>query len=604
MTAEGTDPSQDDTLAAGPATPAAPTPDTPPLRDRGGRYRPGAVIGRGGMGEVCAAVDGDIGRDVAIKRLRHKDAPPEAVARFLREARIQARLEHPAIVPVHDLGTDGDGAPFFAMKRLAGTTLAAVLDGKDPALAAKFPRPRLLRAFVDVCLAVEFAHTRGVVHRDLKPANVMLGDFGEVYVLDWGIARVVGDRDDAVAIGAQIDTLDPATAPTAAPRDPSTRAGAVLGTPGYMAPEQLRGEPIDHRADVYALGCVLFEILADAPLHERPAAIASTLAGADARPGARGAECPPELEAACVQATAADAGDRFATARELGEFVQRFLDGDRDLQRRRTLAAEHAATARTAQATGDRATAMREAGRALAIDPTSEVAARIISQLMLAPPREVPPEVHARMAQLDLEQSRRQSFIGVAAFAAYFLFLPVFMIQGVRDWSWLILTYGIALVGVAHAWWMGRAAVPTVAGITVGLFLNTAIVIAFSRVLGPYLVVGAIGTGVIASIATYPLLLPRYPLVYGVISTIIWLPPLCEHLGVFAPTTAWTDGQVVVHSAVVQIRSYGDLEMIAFGLLLFLFAGLFARRIALGQRRAQEQLELQAWHLRQLVPST
>jgi serine/threonine-protein kinase len=603
---DSSDPSQDDTLAQPSGTPASPAPITggpaPPLRDRGARYRPGAVIGRGGMGEVWTAVDGDIGREVAIKRLRHQDAPPEAVARFLREARIQARLEHPAIVPVHDLGTDSDGAPFFAMKRLAGTTLAALVEaGAAPALIAKFPRPRLLRAFVDVCLAIEFAHTRGVVHRDLKPANIMLGDFGEVYVLDWGIARVVGDQDDAGAVGAGVDTLDPAMASTAA-AVVSTRAGAVLGTPGYMAPEQVRGlATVDHRADLYALGCLLFEIIAGAPLHARGAAIASTLEGADARPSARGIDCPPELDAACAQATAADPGARHASARALGDAVQAFLDGDRDLQRRRTLAAAHAATAIAAQRADDRASAMREAGRALALDPTSAVAAQIISQLMLEPPREVPAEVRARMTQLDLVHSQHQSRVGVAAFGAYFLFLPVLLWQGVLDWPWLAVTYGLAAAGCAHAWLTGRGT-PTVARITVGLLLNALVVLAFSRVLGPYLIVAALGTAVISSIATYPLLLDRFALVYGVLSTIVWLPPLLEHLGVVARTTEFAGGQVVVHATVVRIPASADVALVVFGLLLFLMAGAFARSLALGQRAAQQRLELQAWQLRQLVP--
>jgi serine/threonine-protein kinase len=182
-------------------------------------YQLGALIGHGGMGEVVAAYDPRVGREVAIKRLRAAAASGDGVARFLREARIQARLEHPAIVPVHDLGTDPDGRPYFTMKRLAGVTLAHQLATKPPP-----PRQRLLRAFADVCLAIELAHGRGVVHRDLKPANIMLGDFGEVYVLDWGLARVLGEHD--ASVGADVESLDG-----------MTQAGSVLGTPGYMAPE-------------------------------------------------------------------------------------------------------------------------------------------------------------------------------------------------------------------------------------------------------------------------------------------------------------------------------------------------------------------------------
>jgi serine/threonine-protein kinase len=155
-------------------------------------YKLGHTIGRGGMGEVLAAHDTRIGRDVAIKRMRNHTPNKEAVSRFLREARIQARLDHPAIVPVHELGVDDNNRPFFTMKRCAGKTLARMIADGDSF-------HRLLRAFVDVCLAIDFAHARGVVHRDLKPANIICGDYGEVYVLDWGVARVLADGPDTDA---------------------------------------------------------------------------------------------------------------------------------------------------------------------------------------------------------------------------------------------------------------------------------------------------------------------------------------------------------------------------------------------------------------------
>nr|MBA3457456.1 serine/threonine protein kinase [Deltaproteobacteria bacterium] len=214
------------------------------------RYVMRDMLGRGGMGDVLLATDAQIGRDVAVKRMR--DRRTTSVARFLREARIQGRLDHPAIVPVHEVAVDEEDRPYFVMKRLTGTTLADILAARGHVSLTtssidKHPLSRLLRAYSDVCLAVEFAHTRGVIHRDLKPANIMLGDFGEVYVLDWGVARVMGDDStDSLEIG-------PSKEPAG-----STEAGTVLGTIGYMPPEQLRGMSIDRRADVYALGCILF----------------------------------------------------------------------------------------------------------------------------------------------------------------------------------------------------------------------------------------------------------------------------------------------------------------------------------------------------------
>jgi serine/threonine protein kinase len=281
----------DDTTLLAPATPAEPPhePATLPRpRTESRRYTLGTLIGRGGMGEVVVATDEHIGREVAVKRLRASEPSPEELARFVREARVQGRLEHPAVVPVHDLGVDADGRPFFVMKRLAGEPLSALLAAHRDAGAAI--DMRLLRAFADVCLAVEFAHARGIIHRDLKPSNVMLGEFGEVYVLDWGIAGTVAEQtpgDDHRRAGLALDTGE-------------TTAGTVLGTPGYMAPEQLAGERAGPAADIYALGCILYEILVGEPLHQHTRSITAP----PAQPRLRRPDTPPELDAICERATA------------------------------------------------------------------------------------------------------------------------------------------------------------------------------------------------------------------------------------------------------------------------------------------------------------
>ncbi|MEO8553453.1 MAG: serine/threonine-protein kinase, partial [Kofleriaceae bacterium] len=291
-------------------------------------YQVGELIGRGGMGEVVVAQDQRIGREVAVKRIRAKSPTHDAVDRFLREARIQARLDHPAIVPVYELGTDTDGLPYFTMKRLTGVTLTKhIADGT--------PIKRQLRALVDVCLAIQLAHTRGVVHRDLKPSNIMLGDYGEVYVLDWGVARVIADQTRATHPMHAITGRDDAI-------EDGTTSGAILGTPGYMPPEQIRGSEVGISADVYALGAILFEILAGEPLHPRgEAALATTLTHPQEAPARRVTDrtIPPELDGVCFDALA-EAPDARPTARELADRIQAYLDGDRDVERRRILAAE------------------------------------------------------------------------------------------------------------------------------------------------------------------------------------------------------------------------------------------------------------------------
>jgi serine/threonine-protein kinase len=585
-----------DTLAAPAAGGSAVTLKSRPLA---ARYVLGAGIAKGGMGEVAAARDLDVGRDVAIKRLHAASPGAGEIARFVREARIQGRLDHPAIVPVIDLGTDEDGRPYFTMKRLAGTTLAELL-ARDDAAAA---RPRLLRAFADVCLAVEFAHARGVVHRDLKPANIVLGDYGEVYVLDWGVAKVVDAHADADPgasdVGQGVVSLDG-----------MTQVGAVLGTPGYMPPEQVRGETdVDARADVYALGCVLFEVLAGEPLHPRgAAALATTLAGvSDARPSRNGAWVPPELEAACVRATKVEPAERFARARELADAVQRYLDGDRDVQRRRELADAHVAAASEALVAGHgadaRALALREAGRALALDPTSAEAAQIVTRLMLDPPAETPPAVLAELAELDRGQMIRQGTLGAASLLGYLLFLPLLWWFGVEDWTWAGAIYATVVVTVAAMWWMSRdprrIAPPAVAAI---VLLNALILFMVSRVLGPYLIVPALAIGAITATSSFPLLRRYYTWVWLAYAIAALAPTGLEELGVLTRTTAFDGGVMTIHSPMMAIGPRLVVLLVGYLALTLYMSGHLARGLAMNAAEAQRRLQVQAWHLKQLVP--
>jgi serine/threonine-protein kinase len=233
-----------------------------PLFEPAGRYELGQVIGRGGMGEVLRARDPQLGRELAVKILRGDGyRHPELLRRFVEEAQVCSQLQHPAIVPVHDLGTLPDGRPFFAMKLVKGRTLAALLRERG---GPADDLPRYLAIFEQVCQAVGYAHSRGVIHRDLKPANVMVGNFGEVQVMDWGLAKVLRPQDGAPAgeeePASVIRTIRSAAAD-------ASRVGQAMGTPAYMAPEQARGEvdSLDERCDVFGLGAILCEILTGAP---------------------------------------------------------------------------------------------------------------------------------------------------------------------------------------------------------------------------------------------------------------------------------------------------------------------------------------------------
>lgn len=235
------------------------------------RYRIEKELGRGGMGTVYAGWDVQLQRRVAIKLLSAEESgKSNSLLRFFREARIASRLQHPAIISVYDFDLAANGQAFIVMERLAGQTLRSVLDGvKD----RSSEMPSLLRTFLQACQGVAYAHDQGVIHRDLKPANIMVGNYGVVTVLDWGLAKVIG-VPDLLSDSKQEDVE------TAAGKGPKqnvdmsinpekfeTRFGTVFGTPGYLAPEQARGEidRIDKRTDVFALGCILCEILTGSP---------------------------------------------------------------------------------------------------------------------------------------------------------------------------------------------------------------------------------------------------------------------------------------------------------------------------------------------------
>jgi tetratricopeptide (TPR) repeat protein len=316
-------------------------------------YRVLREIARGGMGRVLAAHDPSLDRDVALKVL----LPGTNADRFVRESKITARLPHPGIPPVHALGTLADGSPFLAMKLIAGQTLAQEMKAAD--------RPRLLQVFLQVCQAVGFAHSRGIVHRDLKPANVMVGAFGEVQVMDWGLAKHLTSRDvpadpsslevltalpEVAGANQTIDHQWPGEA-----TDDQTQAGQVMGTPAYMAPEQARGEVADARADVFALGGMLCAILTGGPpfngkstlevLHH---ARAADLTGANARLDGCGADA--ELVALCRACLSPDPAGRPKDGRAVADGMTAYLDGVQErlqaAQRERAVAAAREAEQR------------------------------------------------------------------------------------------------------------------------------------------------------------------------------------------------------------------------------------------------------------------
>jgi len=575
------------------------------LLDAGERYETRRLLGRGGMGEVHLCLDRRIGRQIAMKRRHSASAGSFGSDRFFREICVQGQLEHPSVVPLYDLAVGADGDAYFTMKHVRGRTMKSILvalrEG-DPQATAEYPLRRLLGAFASVCLAAAFAHSRGVVHRDLKPENVMLGDYGEVYVLDWGVAKIAGE------------STHPSEAPISVPaRDEETSEGSAVGTIGYMAPEQLRGdlESVDGRADVYSLGAIVFEILAGKPLHEgsRHDRIASTFAGADARVHVRAPDrdAPPELEAICVAATAKDPGDRSLTARAIHDAVDAYLSHDRNLELRRSIARDHARAASEAAVraldagtTGieDRRRGVLEAGRALALDPMNEEAQTAMLRLLTEPPRELPDEV---VHELDEAAARRREGgdrLSAWAMASGFLYLPLFLWMKIESYAALAVFYALILATIAISLVPPRKRPLLLISASV-----LASVTATVTVFGPFIGLPALAAVAVAVFNSYNHRGRAYVCVMACSSFAI--PALAQWLGVLRPSFTLDGRAIHVTPWMVSFPPGATFAMLLLTSIGFVvMAAIVTARMHDHLTEAERRLAVQAWQLRQLVPRT
>jgi len=539
------------------------------------RYTEGAVLGVGGMGKVVAARDARIGRDVAIKVLHaERELHAGERARFLREARVQGQLEHPSIVPVYDIDYRSDGTIAFTMRRVHGRTLGSIISERNVNLH------ELLTAFATVCLTIDYAHSRGVIHRDLKPANIMLGDFGEVYVLDWGVAHLVGE--DA--------------------------RNETVGTPLYMAPEQHDRSTIDVTADVFSLGAILFEILTLESLRDPRSPLVPPDACASRRAPGRG--IPRELDAICIRACADDPAARFPSARALREAITAYLEGDRALMQRRLLAAGHARAARAALQRGAHAqpaqrehelgVAMHELARALALDPTDREHVTMLAQLLATPPDRLPADVSAQLERASQHAIRRGARANIPALLSWFLFLPLTAAMGIQrpgEIAAMLVPIGIAVCILAF---VQRARVISRPWQCTTVLLSMTAVAATSRLFGPLVLTSTLAATSAIGHQVHPDPLMRR--LMPVLCTLaIIVPLLLELAGILPSSYAFADGHfTIVPQAVTFTRGWSLAVLAGATLLALVIPCAIVRNVREQLSRAERERLLQAWQFQRL----
>ncbi|MFN0248291.1 MAG: serine/threonine-protein kinase [Kofleriaceae bacterium] len=559
------------------------------------RYTERALLGQGGMGKVTLAHDARVGRDVAVKQLHgNRELAPEERVRFLREARVQGQLEHPSIVPVYDIDQRSDGTTFFTMRRVQGRTLHAILEDLRvgaPVAVARYTQRELLTAFATICLTVDYAHSRGVVHRDLKPANIMLGDFGEVYVLDWGLARVVEDE----------------ATPSSEVPERLSMSGELLGTPLYMAPEQMADPAVGAAADVFSLGAILFEILTLDRLRDPRSIYEPPDARTSVRSPSR--DIAPELETICVRATEVDPEDRFASPRELQASIARYLEGDRDREQRTMLAARHAARAKEAmvraQSEGieyerQRGIALRELARAVALDPRNSAYVDSLATTLAMPPRELPPEVQAQLRKETDRIVKSGASHSVWGMLSWFAFLPVVLAIGVVDQAalgWIVVTATLGLVlsvVASRQRVIGR-------GIQIAiLFATLAAVITVSRVYGPLILMPTLVISYAITLQAHPWrFFRRLGLAAAVVA--MGLPVLLEVAGWFPTSYSFVAGRMIVEPQVVALSQTGTVGLLAVAnITMLVVPALFIAKLRADLSLVQTRQLVQTWQFRRL----
>lgn len=595
------------TIASGPIRESIPPIDDGLLVNQDQRYERGSLLGAGGMGEVQQCRDRVIGRTIAFKTYHPIDGGDEELRRrFLREVRIQGQLEHPSIVPVYDIGISAQGSPYFTMRRIQGQSLEEVLAGlsaKAPEIVAAYSRHKLLHAFLNICHAVHYAHTKGIVHRDLKPANVMLGEFGEVYVLDWGIAKPITEAaSQDQAPSARFLTGD----------------GHVIGTPGYMAPEQAAGmvESLDGRADVYALGAMLFEILTYRPLHQGDNIVAlaqSTMTRVDARASKVVPNIAPELDAILERATQTNRDDRYGTARELAEAIERYLDGDRDMERRRALAGEHATLARSAldrvhepscshgEQSEALSRAMREVTTALAFDPENVDARRLLVRLLTDVPPRLPPAIEAQRDHVMDRSRAHAARYGFFTLLSWTGMIPWVFVLGIRSYAAIGLASVLVLAAVAHNYWIWKNDGFSRKHRLLLATLVLATVSATSCWLGPFVLVPVAAAATTLWFGMQAERVERW-IIMGVGTVSVVVPFLLEAAGLVPPSYEFRDGDFVLLSRALELDPTLTILSLLYTTVTFvILPGLFFGGIRDKLAEVETKLHLQAWQLRQLA---
>ncbi|MCM8526729.1 MAG: serine/threonine protein kinase [Lentisphaeraceae bacterium] len=315
---------------------------------KGEKYKVDKLIAKGGMAVVFEAKDKNCRRKVALKVIRDSHSKhPEVIHRFIEEAQIAAQLDHPNILPIYDLSLDSHEKPFYAMKMVKGFTLEEILQKircENKETIEEYPLSRLLQIFVKICEAVQFAASKGVIHRDLKPENIMIGKFGEVFIMDWGIAKILDDNNKENRASESLENIIESIKHDGEFEIATTMQGQILGTPSFMAPEQVYNEDgeIDCRADVFALGGILYNILVlETPHCEMniKELLRNKIAGKFPTPEKRasqtghplnhlpGRKIPPALSAVCQKALSINPDQRYQSAKDLQEDVEAFING-------------------------------------------------------------------------------------------------------------------------------------------------------------------------------------------------------------------------------------------------------------------------------------